>query len=149
MMKKSFWNCRPGPSNKLVPHPSCCQYPLINYLDPVYNDINFDDQTQQNLSSPEETKKNNRSLFKTENNVSEEIFSETPTELLEAISIDEPFGSSDEDLIDDPDSNVKGQKISKGLFSPLTVSPKLYIPSTLNIDPILWHTQLIVGAVKC
>ena len=27
--------------------------------------------------------------------------------------------------------------------------PKLYIPSTLNIDLILWHTQLIVCAVKC
>ena len=29
------------------------------------------------------------------------------------------------------------------------VKPKLYIPSTLNIDLILWHTQLIVCAVKC
>ena len=28
-------------------------------------------------------------------------------------------------------------------------SPKLYIPNTLNIDLILWHTQLIVCAVKC
>ena len=27
--------------------------------------------------------------------------------------------------------------------------PKLYIPSTLNIDLILWHTQLIVCAVEC
>ena len=26
---------------------------------------------------------------------------------------------------------------------------KLYIPSTLNINLILWHTQLIVCAVKC
>ena len=26
---------------------------------------------------------------------------------------------------------------------------KLYIPSTLNIDFILWHPQLIVDAVKC
>ena len=26
---------------------------------------------------------------------------------------------------------------------------KLYIPSTLNIDLILWHTQLIVFTVKC
>ena len=26
---------------------------------------------------------------------------------------------------------------------------KLYIPSTLNIGLILWHTQLIVCAVKC
>ena len=26
---------------------------------------------------------------------------------------------------------------------------KLYIPSTLKIDLILWHTQLIVYAVKC
>ena len=30
----------------------------------------------------------------------------------------------------------------------LTLPPKLYIPSTLNIDLILWHTQLIVCAVK-
>ena len=29
------------------------------------------------------------------------------------------------------------------LFRPL---PKLYIPNTLNIDIILWHTQLIVCA---
>ena len=27
--------------------------------------------------------------------------------------------------------------------------PKLYITSTLNIDLILWHTQLIVCAIKC
>ena len=27
--------------------------------------------------------------------------------------------------------------------------PKLYIPSTQNIDLILWHTQWIVCAVKC
>ena len=26
----------------------------------------------------------------------------------------------------------------------LLLQPKLYIPSTLNIDLILWHTQLIV-----
>ena len=26
--------------------------------------------------------------------------------------------------------------------------PKLYIPSTLNIDLVLWHTQLIVCAEK-
>ena len=26
---------------------------------------------------------------------------------------------------------------------------KLYIPSTLNIDLILWHTQLIVCVRKC
>ena len=40
----------------------------------------------------------------------------TLTELLEAISNDEPFGSSDEDLIDDPESQIKGQKNFKGLF---------------------------------
>ena len=28
------------------------------------------------------------------------------------------------------------------------VVPKLYIPSTLNTDYLLWHTQLIVCAVK-
>ena len=26
---------------------------------------------------------------------------------------------------------------------------KLYITSILNIDPVLWHTQVIVCAVKC
>ena len=36
-------------------------------------------------------------------------------------------------------------------FYIMTLIPvaKLYIPSTLNIDLILWHTQLIVCAVKC
>ena len=32
------------------------------------------------------------------------------------------------------------------LKSDLNTKPKLYIPSTLNIDLILWHTQLIVCA---
>ena len=32
--------------------------------------------------------------------------------------------------------------------SKFIVSPKLYIPSTLNTDYQLWHTQLIVCAVK-
>ena len=51
---------------------------MINYFAPAYNDINFDVQEQQNLSSPEETKKNNKALFKKESNVvSEEIFSGT------------------------------------------------------------------------
>ena len=31
----------------------------------------------------------------------------------------------------------------------LVLHTKLYIPSTLNIDLILWHTQLIVYAVTC
>ena len=30
----------------------------------------------------------------------------------------------------------------------LNLDAKLYIPSTLNIDLTLWHTQLIVCAVK-
>ena len=30
----------------------------------------------------------------------------------------------------------------------LKSKPKLYIPSTLNHDYLLWHTQLIVCAVK-
>ena len=34
------------------------------------------------------------------------------------------------------------------LISPWMSNTKLYIPSTLNIDRILWHTQLIVYAVK-
>ena len=29
------------------------------------------------------------------------------------------------------------------------LAAKLYNPSTLNLDLILWHTQLIVCAVKC
>ena len=35
------------------------------------------------------------------------------------------------------------------IFYVFQSKPKLYIPSTLNIDLILWHTQLIVCAVKC
>ena len=31
----------------------------------------------------------------------------------------------------------------------LLVDPKLYIPSTLNIDVIMCHLQSIVDAVKC
>ena len=31
----------------------------------------------------------------------------------------------------------------------LILIPKLYITSTLNVDLILWHTQLIVCVVKC
>ena len=35
------------------------------------------------------------------------------------------------------------------VLSSFDLGAKLYIPSTLNIDLILWHTQLIVCAVKC
>ena len=35
-----------------------------------------------------------------------------------------------------------------GLKQNLMPYPKLYTPSTLNIDFIQWHTQLIVCAVK-
>ena len=38
--------------------------------------------------------------------------------------------------------NVRG-RVPKSVFQ-LVVGSKLYIPSTLNIDLILWHTQLIV-----
>ena len=31
----------------------------------------------------------------------------------------------------------------------IKIQAKLYIPSTTNITLILWHTQLIVCAVKC
>ena len=31
----------------------------------------------------------------------------------------------------------------------ISTNEQSYIPSTLNIDLILWHTQLIVYAVKC
>ena len=34
-------------------------------------------------------------------------------------------------------------------LNPFTSPPKLYIPSTLNIDLILWHPQLIADAIKC
>ena len=34
-------------------------------------------------------------------------------------------------------------------YRSLKLRAKLYTPSTLNIDLILWHTQLIVCAVKC
>ena len=50
-------------------------------------------------------------------------------------------------------------KLSKGVFKIAVnirkskgwnckIGPKLYIPSTLSIDLILWHTQLIVCALK-
>ena len=35
------------------------------------------------------------------------------------------------------------------LMLKVSLQSKLYIPSALNIDLILWHTQLIVCAVKC
>ena len=34
-------------------------------------------------------------------------------------------------------------------FSCIRKESKVYIPSTLNIDLILWQTPLIVCAVKC
>ena len=34
------------------------------------------------------------------------------------------------------------------LQSRINLAPKLYIPSTLKIDLILWHTQLIVCALQ-
>ena len=41
IQKNCWWNCCPGPSNKLVPqikpHPNSCQYLLINYLGSMYN----------------------------------------------------------------------------------------------------------------
>ena len=40
---------------------------------------------------------------------------------------------------------LREEKLGKKLRS----LSKLYIPSTLNIDLKLWHTQLIVCAVKC
>ena len=35
------------------------------------------------------------------------------------------------------------------LICDMSCTSKLYIQSTLNIDLVLWHTQLIVCAVKC
>ena len=45
----------------------------------------------------------------------------------------------------------EGEKVSLKicLAGELNPGPKLYIPSTLNIDLMLWHTKLIVCAVKC
>ena len=50
-------------------------------------------------------------------------------------------------------AKVRGQKVIKGLLiyiSPClySVQSYMYIPSTLNTDYLLWHTQLIVCAVK-
>ena len=50
--------------------------------------------------------------------------------------------------------SILGWKLMKFIFSGIAQTKyalklKLYIPSTLNIDLILWHTQLIVCAVKC
>ena len=39
-------------------------------------------------------------------------------------------------------------KKSENQDSPLVLTAKLYKPSTLNIDFIQWHTQLIMCAVK-
>ena len=38
------------------------------------------------------------------------------------------------------------QEVQK--WSSFMLDSKLYIPSTLNTDSLLWHTQLIVCAVK-
>ena len=41
------------------------------------------------------------------------------------------------------------QRVVQSWRAILLVGPKLYIPSTLNIDLMLWYAQLIVCAVKC
>ena len=47
-------------------------------------------------------------------------------------------------------SEKMSNRIEKSAYVNLVWSdPKLCIPSTLNIDLILWHTQLIVCVVKC
>jgi hypothetical protein len=45
--------------------------------------------------------------------------------------------------------DLKKSPVRHFLFFQITLRSKLYIPSTQNIDLILWHTQLIVCAVKC
>ena len=45
-------------------------------------------------------------------------------------------------------ADVASEKLYSENLSKITVSAKLYIPSTLNTDYLLWHTQLIVCAVK-
>ena len=40
-------------------------------------------------------------------------------------------------------------KIIDEIQTKVNIMAKLYIPSTLNIDFILWHTQLIVYVLKC
>ena len=42
-----------------------------------------------------------------------------------------------------------GVQLSSDLNSVIWNQAKIYIPSTLNIDLILWHTQLMVCAEKC
>ena len=56
-------------------------------------------------------------------------------------------GPPDIFVLFDKGGNKKGAKKS-AIILLLGLNPKLYIPSTLNIDLILWHTQLIVSAVK-
>ena len=47
------------------------------------------------------------------------------------------------------ESAEKMHVINERILRYVELKPKLYIPSTLYIDLILWHTQLIVCALKC
>ena len=55
------------------------------------------------------------------------------------------YGSSSTEALD---TTLDGGREARNLEGDGGKS-KIYIPSTLNIDFILWHTQLIVYAVKC
>ena len=44
------------------------------------------------------------------------------------------------------EGRIRGKKWPAERGRKINRKPKLYIPSTLNIDLILWHTQLIVCA---
>ena len=50
---------------------------------------------------------------------------------------------------DNPQQLFHSQQDLENHIQTLKVRAKLYIPSTLNIDLILWHTQSIVCAIEC
>jgi hypothetical protein len=76
----------------------------------------------------------------------------------DAIKLDEKSAIENSPMlsVDKLSDNFSDEKLAlKKNFKVVTICedmmllPKLYIPSTLNIELILWHTQLIMCAVKC
>ena len=59
------------------------------------------------------------------------------------------LGSDPCDIWATPNTMDHGIQVRASITKGSKPPPKLYIPSTLNIDLILWHTQYIVCAVKC
>ena len=85
-------------------------------------------------------------------NVSQKYFSKIATSTFSSLISSTTFSISD--------SVSEGSRMTENNRDPrfptgvggvnyTMLDPKLYILSTLNIDLILWHTQLIVCAVKC